>query len=1574
MRIAALVRTRLTSLLAVGSMVVAGLAVTALTAPAASADLSPIADAAASTVSADALPTVQIDGVVWDQAIVGNTVYVAGQFNNARPAGAAAGTNLTPRGNLLAYNLTTGALITTFAPALNAQAKVVAASPDGSRIYVGGTFTTANGSNRYRLAAYSTATGALITTFAPTINAGVSAIVATNTTVYVGGTFASAGGQPRSRLAAFNASNGAVTTWAPIADGNVNAMTMSPDGAIIAGGAFQNVNASAAYGLAKLDPAMGALLPWNTTNLIRDAGPQAAILSLSTSGTDIIGSGYVFGAGGNLEGTFSADAVTGNINWVEDCHGDTYDSYSSGTAVYTVSHAHYCGNLGGFFQSNPWAINMRHALAFTATATGTLGHDPYGYYDFYGTPSPSLINWFPNLAVGSFTGKTQAAWSVTGNGQYVVMGGEFPTVNGVAQQGLVRFALPSIAPNKVGPNFKAGQINPSVIGLPSGAARVAWQANWDMDNHTLTYTLTRNGVQIYQADADSTFWSRPTMGYIDSTLTAGTLYKYRLSVNDSDGNIVQSENVNFTASAAGSTNAYAQRVVADGASPYWPMNETTGTVLFDNAGFTDADTSAAVTRGVLPGAVSTDAATTFNGSTSAGTRTAIPGPNTYTAQAWIKTTSTSGGKILGFGNASSGNSSGYDRHVYMDGAGHIWFGVYPNGVATLNSTGTYNDGQWHQITTTLGPDGMRLYIDAKLIAQRGDVTVGQDYQGYWRVGGDNLGGWPGDRTSDYFAGSIDEVAIYPTVLTRQAINAQWIASGRASTIPSAPSDSYGAAVFNDNPLLFWRLGESSGTIAADSSQNGDQTGTYLNNVVLGQPGGIKGTTNTAAGFDGIDDQVTSANSYSNPMNYSEEAWFKTTTTNGGKIVGFGCAQNGLSGCYDRHIYMNNDGKVTFGVYNGNLNTITTATALNDGKWHQVAASQSNVDGMKFYVDGALVGTNGTTNAQDYTGYWKVGGDNHWGCCSPYLNATIDDVSIYGSVLSASQIANHFNLGNTVVAPNQAPVAAFTSTATYLDAAFTSTSTDADGTISSYAWNFGDGGTSTQANPTHSYATANTYTVSLTVTDNVGATNVVTHPVIATTPPANQAPTASFSVITDQLTANVNGSTSSDPDGTIVGYAWDFHDGGTATGVTASHAYTTAGMKTVTLTVTDNQGASNSSTQPVQVTAPPPNTPPTASFGFTVNGLTANAESTSTDVDGTIVSYAWTYGDGGTGNTSAVVHTFGAAGTYPVTLTVTDNGGASTSITQSVTVTTPPPANVPPTAAFTVTTAGLTASVNGSSSSDSDGTIAGYSWNFGDGSTDLVTTPSADHPFASAGTYQVALTVTDNLGATNTVTKPVTVSTATPTPLVSDTFSRTVANAFGTADVGGAWSVAGGTANFSVGGGTGKIKLAGAGSGPSATLASVASVDVDATIDVSIDKAATGGGTLISLAARKVGNSEYRTTAKFVAGGGVQLGVIKIVNGVSTTLRLVTVAGLTYLPGDSLTIRFQVAGTTTVSLNAKVWKTGTSEPLAWQSSATDSSATLATAGSLTLYPYLSGSATNSPVVVSFDNLTVFATKP
>jgi hypothetical protein len=133
-------------------------------------------------------------------------------------------------------------------------------------------------------------------------------------------------------------------------------MVMTPDASkLIVGGRFQNLGGGAAYGLGAVRTDNGLPQSWAANQKVRNAGVNSAITSLSRDATSIYGTGYVFGTGGNFEGTFSASPNLGTINWLEDCHGDTYGAFASGTTVYTVSHAHYCGNVGGFFQSDPWS-------------------------------------------------------------------------------------------------------------------------------------------------------------------------------------------------------------------------------------------------------------------------------------------------------------------------------------------------------------------------------------------------------------------------------------------------------------------------------------------------------------------------------------------------------------------------------------------------------------------------------------------------------------------------------------------------------------------------------------------------------------------------------------------------------------------------------------------------------------------------------------------------------------------------------------------------------------------------------------------------------------------------------------------------------------------------------------------------------------------------------------------------------------------------------------------------------------------------------------------------------------------
>jgi PKD repeat protein len=234
------------------------------------------------------------------------------------------------------------------------------------------------------------------------------------------------------------------------------------------------------------------------------------------------------------------------------------------------------------------------------------------------------------------------------------------------------------------------------------------------------------------------------------------------------------------------------------------------------------------------------------------------------------------------------------------------------------------------------------------------------------------------------------------------------------------------------------------------------------------------------------------------------------------------------------------------------------------------------------------------------------------------------------------------------------------------------SSDPDGTIDSYAWDFGDGSTGTGATPTHTYTGAGTFTVGLTVTDNQGGSSSCS--TTATIEGENQSPVCDAGGPyngTVNVAVAFDGSGSSDPDGTVDSYAWDFGDGSTGTGATPSHTYTSANTFTVTLTVTDNEGASSTCTTTANITEEP-NDPPVcdANGPYAANvGQSITFDGTgSSDPDGTVDSYAWDFGDGGTGTGPTPIHTYNSAGTFQVTLTVTDNEGASSTCTSTANIT------------------------------------------------------------------------------------------------------------------------------------------------------------------------------------------------------------------------------------------------------------------------------------------------------------------
>ncbi|MBN9153962.1 MAG: hypothetical protein J0J05_08265 [Microbacterium sp.] len=504
----------------------------------------PVEQRPASMVTADSLPTVQIDsGVVWTQVIAGDTVFAGGSFQNARPAGAAPGVGLMPRANLLAYSLKTG-VATDFAPTINGAVKSLALSPDKRTLYVGGSFTQVNGESRFNLAAFDVATGALLSFKAPIGGSYVNAIAVTDSTVYVGGLIGAAKGVARKNLAAVSRS-GALLAWAPTTDRQVDAITMTPDGSrLIIGGRFGTLNGSPQGGLAALDPVTGVTLPWTAGTIVTNgaASGRAGIWSLTTDGNSVYAAAWAQTSGQVLEGAIAADPGSGALRWLADCHGDHYGIYSDGTTVYTTNHVHDCETIGGFPNAVPAPGNQQHVAVYTAAAKGTTRTTTQaGYGRWGGNPAPALVSWFPTFATGTATGMGQSGWTITGNGEYVVIGGEFPSVNGAAQQGIARFSTHPDGGAKQGPRLSGTGWTPTAA-TDAGTTRISIPNNWDRDDLNLRYELWEQGgaAPVDQTDVPSPFWTSTPVTLTASGIAPGSTHTYTVVARDGDGNIARS--------------------------------------------------------------------------------------------------------------------------------------------------------------------------------------------------------------------------------------------------------------------------------------------------------------------------------------------------------------------------------------------------------------------------------------------------------------------------------------------------------------------------------------------------------------------------------------------------------------------------------------------------------------------------------------------------------------------------------------------------------------------------------------------------------------------------------------------------------------------------------------------------------------------------------------------------------------------------------------------------------------------------------------------------------------------------
>ncbi|WP_103502887.1 LamG-like jellyroll fold domain-containing protein [Streptomyces sp. SM14] len=735
-------------------------------------------------ITADELPTWQTNGIVWSLAEAGGTVFVGGTFSTVRPPGAAPGTQEESAANFVALDAASGEPVADcdlrFTSGSSAAAvRAMTVSPDGSTLYIGGSFGSVNGVGASNVAAFDTSTCER-KPFSIAVSATVRALAASEERVYLGGDFTQVGGQSRQRFAAVS-TTGALQSWTADADLSGRAVELTPDGRnVILGGDFFTLNGQNSHALAVVDAGTGA----NTRNYPGFIEDRSVVKGLTVDATGFYTANEGTG-GGAFDGRIALDLDTFNQRWRDTCLGATQDVTVHQGVLYSGHHAHDCSSMGSFPDGPRF-----HLFAQSVD-------------------DPELLGWFPdtNDGLGEQIGPRvmlTAEDLPQDDRDFIWVGGGFTAVNGSAQWGLTRFASGPDTGSPDRPEVHAHS-------LTGGEVEVTWRSSLDLDDSLLTYRVYRDSstTPLHTVQGSSRPWDRPQLSFTDTTVTPGQSYSYRVTATDGAGN-TSVQSLPATVTAATGTQPYANAVLADNPVLYWRFDEPSGFYASDVSGNDNSGVHRGnPARGVTPSAVPypgargigyTGGITTYTYSD-----TAFASPNQFSVETWFRTESNQGGRIIGFGRNIWRTSTNYDKHVYMRNDGRLVFGTQGSGRQTVTSPAGYNNGQWHHLVATQGTNGMRLYVNGQLVAQN-SVTSNQNYQGYWRTGADNLSGWTNRPSSDGFAGQLDETAVYHHALTQARVTAHYnAASAPVDTVTTlqpaadtyvnqgAPSATYGTS-------------------------------------------------------------------------------------------------------------------------------------------------------------------------------------------------------------------------------------------------------------------------------------------------------------------------------------------------------------------------------------------------------------------------------------------------------------------------------------------------------------------------------------------------------------------------------------------------------------------------------------------------------------------------------------------------------------------------------------------------------------------------------------------------------------
>jgi len=393
--------------------------------------------------------------------------------------------------------------------------------------------------------------------------------------------------------------------------------------------------------------------------------------------------------------------------------------------------------------------------------TATYGGNGYGtifYVDMWGFE-----------AFGEMNGKFTVSWvdppavklqsATSPNGPWTNVAAPY-TNNGTAPAQFFRLAFNLT-------NFPV--LMPAVTTLPAGGISLssATLNGFVVPNRTNATAWFKWGTTTnYGNLTSSTFVSMTNALTVSSSisgLTAGTTYHYQVVASNSAGTAAGADAIFTTPDSSSCVTPPA------GLVNWWPANSNADDIIGGDNGILEGGVT--YSDGEVGEAFSFDGTSGY-----VATSLVVTNPQTFSLTLWFQTTTTNGGVLISFDNTQTAQSGDeYDRNIYMDNTGALHFGVWNSGAQQVNSGSGYNDGNWHYVVGSLSAaTGVSLYIDGALVGHNSGVTNAQEvYDGYWRIGEDNLANWPPQYqpNSQYFQGQIDEVAIFGTALAATNVTA-----------------------------------------------------------------------------------------------------------------------------------------------------------------------------------------------------------------------------------------------------------------------------------------------------------------------------------------------------------------------------------------------------------------------------------------------------------------------------------------------------------------------------------------------------------------------------------------------------------------------------------------------------------------------------------------------------------------------------------------------------------------------------------------------------------------------------------